>query len=1038
MSRLHALKEGRFARPSRHLSVASQDTTASGIADSTISFGDSIRLSQFPDPPSSIPSTPVSFGGFRVSPTPSNQSTPRVPHRRPDEQCQDTSSGFSASTSRPVPAAARSSSRSPTSAPTPVERRAPLLPPSPSRSLSPHDWHEGASSIDVDTAEDRLLSTSFITSLLRENQRLVEGARRSATSEAYSRTSEMTYPPSGGFYSNTPPRGIPSSYHPPAGPRAPPSSYVPVREESIMTDDSSTIISSREMTQPTIIRTASVSQGLRLTGASVVGLVPATLHATGFRGSHASSNPRHTHNVLPEADEEYNFDYRNALPPTANPQTHQNNSRTHRPRESVHSVRSGVSSFLSRMSSRRSVRRVLAWAKKPLPPVPRIANVPISEEMRHRKLDDDTPLPELMHRADTLHGMLEKGYQPHQSLNTYYSNLKAERYLGEYNDLSGGESTPYRYSAHPQQLQPNHLQSLSSQSKVVTPKRRRIIVLLSIFVVLAVACVGAVIAVVLRKKSSSVSCPDGLAGVTCSLDASCVCSSTIPGRCDSLAKSIMDLVPTVNQLFVTNFTNNDVYSAIWLASSSSTGPDCASQAVLVDVAPSLDSNTFPNRTTWAQAALLWNIAESQDITATRKLQDAVKRAPWHQLGDQDGPNDSGNPAFSATQSGFNFNFAAQTVTPPQISFVTDGQPTNAQIAQVSPTAQQSLDLMYSYALASSTQQTNALVSYWTSVLEQKPADLTVFLSTLSIMPILLPFDATFSRGGQTLASQLTNSTTAPFPPPLACYPGLLANETARINQVEDSVFGLNPSPSQSTFDPACYPDRPLYGVLDLLHLRLPYARETVGTPQQAVVLNRDVAPRAIIRVGEFLSTLPVGSTNATEPINLLNPRQYGTLNHCNHVILQYLQAIPDVATAKALVQFVLATAASTPPPPGENTPLFEALKTIPTLEVAVFGSVNPSNVRSVTAAFGEPSGNLFFGSPEGAALRDWAITAAQSTLVWTDNASSPLIVADDTFTDENFNTVWAAAALAVQQNAVNVGVVNITTSFQNLGKFTSD
>jgi hypothetical protein len=49
------------------------------------------------------------------------------------------------------------------------------------------------------------------------------------------------------------------------------------------------------------------------------------------------------------------------------------------------------------------------------------------------------------------------------------------------------------------------------------------------------------------------------------------------------------------------------------------------------------------------------------------------------------------------ESGFIFDFAAQTVTQPSVPFVISGAPTSAQIAQVGSTASSALDRMYSFA-----------------------------------------------------------------------------------------------------------------------------------------------------------------------------------------------------------------------------------------------------------------------------------------------------------------------------------------------------
>lgn len=124
--------------------------------------------------------------------------------------------------------------------------------------------------------------------------------------------------------------------------------------------------------------------------------------------------------------------------------------------------------------------------------------------------------------------------------------------------------------------------------------------------------------------------------------------------------------------------------------------DCAAQARVVDVAPALDSQIAPNRTKWAQGALLWSFVLSQNASSVGELRDFISKAPWSNL-PADSPITGRLPKFSTTQLGFTFDFAAQTVTEPSVSFITAGQPSSAQLAEVGSTARAALDRMYSFA-----------------------------------------------------------------------------------------------------------------------------------------------------------------------------------------------------------------------------------------------------------------------------------------------------------------------------------------------------
>lgn len=77
----------------------------------------------------------------------------------------------------------------------------------PSTVASPHDWHEGSSEIGVDTSEDQMVSSSFITELLASTQMSFEQSLLPyAHQHQYGSSgclSDVTYPPSLPFDSTT-------------------------------------------------------------------------------------------------------------------------------------------------------------------------------------------------------------------------------------------------------------------------------------------------------------------------------------------------------------------------------------------------------------------------------------------------------------------------------------------------------------------------------------------------------------------------------------------------------------------------------------------------------------------------------------------------------------------------------------------------------------------------------------------------------------------------------------------------------------------
>ncbi|KAF7303334.1 hypothetical protein MKEN_01297700 [Mycena kentingensis (nom. inval.)] len=449
-------------------------------------------------------------------------------------------------------------------------------------------------------------------------------------------------------------------------------------------------------------------------------------------------------------------------------------------------------------------------------------------------------------------------------------------------------------------------------------------------------------------------------------DATCVCTSPVSNRCDGLAQNLVTLTPTMNTLFETNYTTNDVYLWIWAVQGTVKATNCAAQAVLVDVGATSALTNFPNRTEWAQSALLWDL---QSLNNTG-LRDFVLNAPWNLL-TVDGPVTDGDISrFSTTASGYSFNFAAQTSRCRPSLSSNDGL-SDDQAGRVSNTAP--LDRMYSFAAASSSQHQGLLNAFWVTNLQRRADKLETFLSIVRSSPIMIPFNA----GSSAVRSVFTSTS---FPVPISCYPDLTAAQLEQINTVE-SVFGLDAvSAPPSKFDSECFPSRPVYGILDILRLRIPFADSRQNISRQAVTLNADVGPRAVVYSGGGAHT-------------------YGTLSNLNHVVLEYLSGMPTLV-ANAVVDFVLSNSTT---PPGANSLL--ATTTVPLLEVALFGTISSADIDFVSSALTNAAGALVF-----------------------EFSNSSLIVHDD-FKSSTFNQTWAAAQQALGTAGVIVGVSNITGSF---------
>lgn len=319
------------------------------------------------------------------------------------------------------------------------------------------------------------------------------------------------------------------------------------------------------------------------------------------------------------------------------------------------------------------------------------------------------------------------------------------------------------------------------------------------------------------------------------------------------------------------------------------------------------------------------------------------------------------------------------------------------------------------------------------MLQQRPADLNSFLAAVASSPILLPYDASFSKDSSVIKDSY--STTSSFPPPIACYPSLKTAQQDAINAVQTSVFGLPSIAPQSKLDPSCFGGQPTYGVLNILRLRLPFLDSRTTAPKQAVILSRDAVSRVVVRNTALLSSLPGGSNSPTVTVAQKDGRQYGTLNNMNHVLLNYFNSFTDRNLAMAVVRYVL-DAVSNPVPPANSTFLGAALSSIPTLEIAVFGSILPDDTSGVVSSFNDPAGNLFFGSPDSVALRKWAIDDAKRSVTWSDGAQAPLVARDASTSDTKFRDIFSVAQRAVAQNE-NVPIVQITNSLQLNGKLSS-
>ncbi|KAH7334595.1 hypothetical protein B0J17DRAFT_631344 [Rhizoctonia solani] len=458
------------------------------------------------------------------------------------------------------------------------------------------------------------------------------------------------------------------------------------------------------------------------------------------------------------------------------------------------------------------------------------------------------------------------------------------------------------------------------------------------------------------------------------------------------------------------FTPSSVALSLWeIQGSPLPGANCANQADLVDVGPALSftaQGVAANRTEFARSALLWTLVMSMDPNTTANMQRFVKRLDFAKL---DSGSDSVFGEFLFGVTGFQIDFARMTVSQPAMTWQGSGKPSADQVALVDNDARKALDRVYTFASASSSQRSSALSRYWANILQFSASQLSDFRNIASASPVLLPFDASSSA-----VRSLFSSVNQSFPPPAACYPGLSGDELDAINSMETSVFGLDRITSAPlALDASCFPSRPVYGVLDLVRLRSSFGPGEKNGPKQAVQVSANATSRMSIRLGRSGAGIPSTSIATANRTGSSDPRTFGTINSMDHILLTYLQAFPSIQAAEALVEHVLASSDSRAPPPSNTSALFNltsGLTALPTIEVAFFGRVGPTDLDLAHADFAVPSGELFFGSRAGDAFRNWAVQRADQ-VVWSDGPNAAQVVREGQAKDQTFEEVWDAAGL---------------------------
>lgn len=480
------------------------------------------------------------------------------------------------------------------------------------------------------------------------------------------------------------------------------------------------------------------------------------------------------------------------------------------------------------------------------------------------------------------------------------------------------------------------------------------------------------------------------------------------------------------------------------------GANCANQAELVDVGPALSftekGTLAADRTEFARSALLWTLVMSMDTNGTARVQEFIQGLDFSFLSGSASSTVAGQFIFGA--AGYQVDFGKLTVSQPAVTWVGAGKPSDEQVALVGGDAQKALDRVYTFAsgesdlvrtcalltqisntTASSAQRSNALARYWANVLQFPASQLSTFRAIASASHVLLPFDATSST-----VRQLFNNMNSSFPPSAACYPNLNADQLKAINTMETEAFGLSAiTSSPSALDVNCFRNRPVYGVLDLARLRTPFTPQVKNAPRQAVQISTEAVSRVSVRLGRGLAGLPSTSILSANVTGADDARTHGTLGNMDHVLLTYLQSFPSIQAAGALVEHVLGASDTRAPPPSNISTLFNltaSLAELPVLEVAFFGTVGPNDLSLAVADFATADGELFFGSSDADAFRNWATQRAGS-IVWADGAIAQQVVREGATKDQTFEEVWKGGATLLS-NAATTGTKTSRNDVQRI------
>ena len=531
--------------------IGSIGTNASGLSN----ISNAASLSQFPEPPNSIPSISLRLDpnapysnpstprqGSPITPTRSHPgapfaSGPSTPRRQQSQLAYDNgqypfASNFSTSNRSRDFAYNNYEPATPKGSVGPLRRKH-HTPDRGTPTSSRGPGYESTSGSFADDDDDRMPSTSFITGVLSSadhSSRTHAATDRDQSSrlipDSMSAVSEMTYPPPAGAFRTPPSFNLASRASPSNASNKPPSTFL------TMDDDQSNIGSTISYDSyadgaQSVIRTASTSRKLepRGLGAAVVGYASGTIKRVAstrkFPESPANRERRRefrSSSLIPDGDEQ--DAQRMTLPDFhTGPDTPYSPARRSsigfRPEDPLHDApfapprRSKSVSFFSTLG-------FSGWfAPKPPPRITPFRHMTQADAAAFKEQENGLPLPMLVSRAGALEGMLAEGRRPHHSISTYASGgghgrLVISPWDSKYReDMAGGATyvsshiptTPGPWPGPPNGGAPNPPRSM---------RKRKVIFGIIVLLIVIVVSVG--VGVGLPKRHSKGTCPTGLAG----------------------------------------------------------------------------------------------------------------------------------------------------------------------------------------------------------------------------------------------------------------------------------------------------------------------------------------------------------------------------------------------------------------------------------------------------------------------------------------------------------------------------------------------